>query len=139
MLSGKAELLARQLHANQVDKAGKAYVEHLQSVVNGLVQPTDDELAVAWLHDVVEDTAISLEQIKAEFGATIANAIDAITKRENEPYEAYLSRVRSNDIARKVKISDLAHNMDLSRLKEVRDKDLKRREKYKKAMAFLLN
>ncbi|MCW9731918.1 HD domain-containing protein [Avibacterium sp. 20-15] len=139
MLSGKAELLARQLHANQVDKAGKAYVEHLQSVVNGLVQPTDDELAVAWLHDVVEDTVISLEQIKAEFGATIANAIDAITKRENEPYEAYLNRVRSNDIARKVKISDLAHNMDLSRLKEVRDKDLKRREKYKKAMAFLLN
>ncbi|EQA06323.1 HD domain-containing protein [Glaesserella parasuis] len=138
MISHKAKLLAKQLHANQVDKAGKAYVEHLQSVADGLVQPTDDELAVAWLHDSVEDTTISLAQIKAEFGSVIANAIGAITKRKDEPYETYLKRVKANDIARKVKIADLTHNMDLSRLAKVTEKDLVRQQKYQQAKLFLL-
>ncbi|AMW17147.1 HD domain-containing protein [Glaesserella parasuis] len=138
MISHKAKLLAKQLHANQVDKAGKAYVEHLQSVADGLVQPTDDELAVAWLHDSVEDTTISLAQIKAEFGSVIANAIGAITKRKDEPYETYLKRVKANDIARKVKIADLTHNMDLSRLAKVTEKDIARQQKYQQAKLFLL-
>ncbi|MDG6829118.1 HD domain-containing protein [Glaesserella parasuis] len=138
MISHKAKLLAKQLHANQVDKAGKAYVEHLQSVADGLVQPTDDELAVAWLHDSVEDTAISLAQIKAEFGSVVANAIGAITKRKGESYETYLKRVKANDIARKVKIADLTHNMDLSRLAKVTEKDIVRQQKYQQAKLFLL-
>lgn len=138
MLSRCAELLARQIHANQRDKAGHPYIEHLAFVAR-LVSDEDDEvIATAWLHDCVEDSDITLSEIDQQFGNVIAKAIKAITKQENEHYQDYLKRVKSNEIARKVKIADLTHNMDLSRLPVVTVKDLARKEKYTRAKQYLL-
>lgn len=99
---------------------------------------TDEEKAVAYLHDVVEDTNISLEDLRKIFSSNIVEAIDAITKRENETYEDYLKRVSMNKIARKVKISDMLHNMDLTRLEKITKKDIERTNKYKSSIIYLL-
>lgn len=138
-LSTRAELFAKSIHHNQLDKAGRPYVEHLQAVVNNLVEPSDEMVAVAWLHDSVEDTEITLNELSRYFGNTVSDAVSAITKVKEEPYNKYLSRVKANPIARLVKIADLTHNMDLSRLPVVTEKDLARKEKYVKAKAFLEN
>lgn len=138
MLAKKAEQLARALHRDQVDKAGKPYVEHLQAVVNNLYNPTDEMIAVAWLHDSVEDTSITLNHIASEFGQVVTSAVKAISKREDEDYQDYLCRVKQNPIAKMVKIADLTHNSDLTRLVKITEKDIARRNKYLMAMDFLL-
>ncbi|HHF0149657.1 TPA: HD domain-containing protein [Haemophilus influenzae] len=138
-LSTRAELFAKSIHHNQIDKAGKPYAEHLQAVVNNLVEPTEEMIAVAWLHDSVEDTEITLNDLSRYFGDIVSDAVSAITKVKDESYDKYLSRVKANPIARLVKIADLTHNMDLSRLLVVTEKDLARKEKYVKAKAFLEN
>lgn len=136
-LSTKAELFAKSIHANQVDKAGKPYIEHLQAVVNNLVEPSEEMVAVAWLHDSVEDTEQSIDDLTYYFGKDVAEAVRAITKVGGEHYDEYLARVKSNPMARQVKIADLTHNMDLTRLPVITNKDLVRKEKYIKAKAFL--
>lgn len=138
-LSTRAELFAKSIHANQVDKAGKPYIGHLQAVVNNLIEPTEDMVAVAWLHDGVEDTETTFDDLVYYFGSSVAQAVDAITKRKGEPYSGYLNRVKANPIARLVKIADLSHNMDLSRLLKITEKDLERKAKYIKAKEFLEN
>ena len=139
ILSIRAELFAKSIHHNQLDKAGRPYVEHLQAVVNNLVEPTEEMIAVAWLHDSVEDTEITPNDLSRYFGDIVSDAVSAITKVKGESYDKYLSRVKANPIARLVKIADLTHNMDLSRLPVVTEKDLARKEKYVKAKAFLEN
>ncbi|HDR0635835.1 HD domain-containing protein [Pasteurella multocida] len=135
--SDKAKLFAEQMHANQFDKAGSPYICHLSFVAKILASENDDTIAVAWLHDSVEDTETTIDDIKYLFGESIADAIDAITKRQGEDYQDYLVRVKSNEIARKVKIADLTHNMDLSRLYRITEKDLSRQRKYQQAKQFL--
>lgn len=137
----QAKELAFKIHANQTDKAGAPYTLHLETVASKLTEQGENEdvIVVGWLHDSVEDTDITIGEIRDLFGDDISTAVDAITKRKNEPYQDYLQRVKSNEIARKVKLADLAHNMDLSRLGNITDKDLKRLEKYKQAKAFLLS
>jgi len=137
MWAEKAEVLARCLHHGQKDKAGKPYIEHLEFVVEHLDDSTDEMRAVAWLHDSVEDTAISIDEIQEQFGNVIANAILAISKRKDEDYQDYLIRVKQNALARSVKLADLQHNADLSRLPRIKEEDILRKEKYLAAMAFL--
>ena len=137
----QAKELAFKIHANQTDKAGAPYTLHLETVASKLTEQGEnkDVIVVGWLHDSVEDTDITVGEIRDLFGDDISTAVDAITKRKNEPYQDYLQRVKTNEIARIVKLADLAHNMDLSRLCNITDKDLKRLEKYKQAKAFLLS
>ena len=137
----QAKELAFKIHANQTDKAGAPYTLHLETVASKLTEQGENEdvIVVGWLHDSVEDTDITVGEIRDLFGDDISTAVDAITKRKNEPYQDYLQRVKTNEIARIVKLADLAHNMDLSRLCNITDKDLKRLEKYKQAKAFLLS
>lgn len=135
--SNKAKLFAERKHANQLDKAGASYVFHLSFVAEMLAGEQDDVIATAWLHDSVEDTETTLIEIRNLFGESIADAVDAITKRDGEKYQSYLQRVKSNEIARKVKIADLTHNMDLTRLPQITDKDLERSAKYQQAKQFL--
>lgn len=137
-LSIKAALLAKQIHANQKDKAGKPYIEHLAFVAHLVSDESDEVIATAWLHDSVEDTPITLGQIIQVFGDRIGASVEAMTKRKGEDYHDYLQRVKSNEIARKVKIADLTHNMDLSRLNTVTEQDLLRNYKYQMAKQFLL-
>ena len=108
-------------------------------MVNNLVEPTEDMVAVAWLHDSVEDTETTFDDLIYYFGSSVAQAVDAITKRKGESYSEYLNRVKANPIARLVKIADLSHNMDLSRLLKITEKDLERKAKYIKAKEFLEN
>lgn len=135
----KAKKLAFEYHKDQRDRAGKPYLDHLKTVADGLSIKDEDHICVAWLHDIVEDHNYPVEKIKSGFGDKIASAVVAISKIKGESYQDYLNRVKSNEIARIVKLSDLAHNMQLSRLPKVTLKDLQRVEKYKKAKEFLEN
>ena len=131
-----ARLLAEQQHQGQADKSGKPYILHPTRVAGRMKTP--EEEVVGWLHDVVEDTGLSLAEIEQQFGPETANAIDAISRRENEPWGIYLERVKKNQIARSVKISDLIDNSNLSRLDNVTMVDVKRQEKYNRALQFLM-
>lgn len=131
-----ARLLSKQAHSNQVDKAGVDYFTgHIQTVVNSV--HTYREKIVAYLHDTVEDTEVTIEMIYEEFGEEIGDAVKAITKPKKLDYTKYIEGIKANELARAVKIADLKHNMDLTRLKEVREKDVKRVEKYRKALGVL--
>lgn len=137
LISEKARVLAERLHKKQLDKAGVPYIEHLRNVANHPCILTEELKSVAWLHDSVEDAHYSINDIRQEFGDVIAEAVDAITKRAGENYQSYLERVKSNSIARVVKLADLAHNLDFRRLPQITEKDIKRAEKYKSAVKFL--
>jgi molybdopterin-guanine dinucleotide biosynthesis protein len=141
--------IAKKAHKGQVDKAGEDYIHHPLAVAenfvnmnqnqNGNQNENDDFYYItAVLHDVVEDTDMTFDDLRAYgFSEEVIAAVDAITKRKGEKYDDYLDRVKSNTIARTVKIADLTHNSQLSRLKEVTQKDYERLEKYKKALEFL--
>ena len=98
----------------------------------------EDEKIAAYLHDVLEDTDIPAEVIKDLFGESILQAVTALTRRDDEDYFAFIRRAKENSIAAKVKMADLRHNSDLSRIAQVTEKDLERLEKYKTAMNMLL-
>ena len=132
-----ARLLAIHQHQGQVDKAGMPYILHPTRVVERMKTP--EEKVVGWLHDTVEDTGLSLSDIEQQFGFETAEAVDAISRREDEPWEIYLQRVKRNPVARSVKISDLIDNSNLSRLRDITIKDVKRQEKYNLALQFLLS
>lgn len=136
-LVDKAEFLASKYHLYQLDKAGKPYIEHPRAVAKPLVD--SDCKITAFLHDIVEDTDIDINLLKKTFPERVVNAILSMTHGEDEDYFSYVERVSKNAIAKEVKRSDLAHNMDLSRLKNVTEKDLERVKKYKRAMEILSN
>ncbi len=127
--------LAKRAHSGQVDKAGVDYINH-PVTVSDRVYP-EKEKTVALLHDVVEDTGITIECLRTLFDDEIVNAVECLTRKDGESYNEYIRKVAQNPIARNVKIADLTHNMDLSRLPVVTDADTKRVEKYHKAMDFL--
>ncbi len=128
---------AEQYHQGQTDKAGAPYVTHPARVAGRMESP--EEQVVAWLHDTVEDTALSLSAIRERFGQETAEAVDAISRRDGEAWDDYLLRVRGNPIARRVKISDLIDNSNLSRLPRVTMRDVERQKKYNAALAFLMS
>ncbi len=136
-LLNQAIELARQAHANQVDKAGKPYLEHPWRVMNAVT--TISEKIVAILHDAVEDSDLSLECLKKQgFTEDIIEAIDAITKRDGEPYSAYLERVKANPLSLRVKIADMRDNMDMGRIANPTKKDYQRLRKYQDTLPKLL-
>lgn len=135
MLS-KALEICYQAHANQVDKAGKPY--YLHPIQVALMCNTIDEKVVALLHDVIEDTDYTIDDlIRIGFSKEIIDAIECITKKGNEPYENYIKRVSENPIAKAVKINDITHNSDLTRIKNPTLEDIKRTEKYKEILKHL--
>lgn len=130
--------LATKAHQGQVDKAGQPYINHSLRVMNMVT--TLSEKIVAVLHDVIEDSDLTLEElVNLGFPQDIIAAIDAMTKRPKEDYDLYLNRVKSSAIATQVKIADLRDNMDISRIANPTDKDYQRLEKYKKALKLLLD
>ena len=132
----KAMKLCYEAHKDQVDKSGLPYVFHPAHVAE---QMTDEATTiVALLHDVVEDTDYTLEDLAAEgFEKEILEAVALMTHEDDVPYLDYVAKLKNNPIARAVKLADLAHNSDLSRIGEVDDETRKRLEKYKKATALL--
>ncbi|MCH3942726.1 MAG: hypothetical protein LKE37_03335 [Atopobiaceae bacterium] len=135
----RARGIAARAHAGQVDKAGADYLGHPAHVAS--LVATDEERACAWLHDVVEDTPTTLDDLRrAGIPDGVVAAVDAMTHRPGEGYLAdYVPRVCEDAIAREVKLADLSHNMDLSRLPEVTPRDLGRVERYRAARRLLLD
>ncbi|MCW6665483.1 GTP pyrophosphokinase [Aerococcaceae bacterium NML191219] len=128
--------IAEKAHAGQVDKAGKDYIEH-PIYVSSLVDSPEAK-AVALLHDVLEDSDFTAEDLLvAGLPREIVEAVEILTKQSGESYDEYLSKIKRNDLARVVKIADLTHNSDLTRLHEVTQQDLDRQEKYREAIMFL--
>ncbi len=131
-----ARALAERMHEGQFDKSGLPYVTHPERVASRLDSP--EAQVVGWLHDTVEDTPLTVFDIEAQFGPETAAAVDAISRRDDEGWEEYIERVAKNPVARKVKISDLVDNSNLSRLPTVTMKDVKRQAKYNRALKRLL-
>jgi (p)ppGpp synthase/HD superfamily hydrolase len=107
--------LAVQVHSGATDKAGRPYIEHVMRVVGAV--DTGTEKMTAALHDVVEDTSVTLDDLTdAGCPAAVVAAVDALTRRQDEAYDSFLARVGQNELARRVKIADLIDNSDEQRL-----------------------
>ena len=132
----KAHNIAKMAHFGQVDRAGVDYIKHPEAVASFV--KTDEEKAVAYLHDVIEDTPLTLLDLEM-FGLskTIIEAVDILTKKKGQDYQSYLNLVKKNELARVVKLADLRHNSDLTRLPLITEKDLERNKKYSSAIRFL--
>ena len=132
----KAMKLIFEKHQNQFDRAGIPYVNHPLHVAESM--PDEDSTCVALMHDLIEDTNTTLDDIKAMgFNQKIIETLETLTHDHNEDYYKYVAKLSSNPMAIQVKLSDLYHNSDLSRLNEITEKDLMRCEKYKKCIVYL--
>ena len=134
----KAVEIAEEKHKNQVDKAGKPYIGHLRAVADGV----DGYLlkTVAMLHDIIEDTDMTIDGLfKLGFNREVIMAVNLLTKEKGVSLDEYLKAIKSNELARKVKISDLKHNMQIERIPNPTEKDYERVEKYKEALAYLIS
>ena len=133
----RAIQIAASAHRGDVDKAGDPYILHPLSL---MLQFDDlDEMIVAVLHDTVEDSPLTLGDLKKEgFSNAVVTAVDALTRREAESYEEFISRLSSNSLARQVKLADLEHNMDVRRLESLTSNDLERIAKYHRSWRELL-
>ncbi len=125
--------IAKEAHAGQVDKAGVPYIEHPLRVMS--MGTTQEEKIVGVLHDVVEDSRWTFEDLAKEgFSEEIIDALRCITKlNDDEDYDDFIFRVLTNPLAIQVKVNDLKDNMDVSRLPQITSEDLTRLEKYKYA------
>ena len=134
-LTRKAMIIAYEAHKNQVDKSGVPYIYHPSHVAEQM--DTENECIIALLHDVVEDTNVTFKQLEEVFSKEIIDILKLLTREENIEYDEYIKRIKNNSIACKVKIADLTHNLDKTRLDFVTEVDVKRNEKYKKALQIL--
>jgi (p)ppGpp synthase/HD superfamily hydrolase len=133
-----AIILATDAHRDQKDRNDEPYIMHPIRVMARLWGY--DERMVAVLHDVVEDTAVTLDDLrKTGYPAPIVAAVDAISRRKDagETYSHYIRRVKENPLATKVKIADLQDNANLGRLPKVEAYDLQRLDRYNRALQFL--
>ena len=136
-LLARAIAIAAEAHQDQLDKAGAPYILHPLRMV--LRARTVAERTVAVLHDVVEDSDWTLERLAEEgFPQTILDAVDSLTHRPDENYEAFTERVAGNPLALQVKLYDLEDNMTLTRLTALTPRDLERLQKYHAARQRLL-
>lgn len=127
--------IAEKAHAGQLDKGNSPYINHplaVASMVEG-----DTEKVVALLHDVIEDGGIPLDGL-CQFGPDVVSAVDAISRRKDEARADYLSRVAADPLAKAVKIADLRHNSDLSRIPNPTEKDIERIRQYQQEIAWLI-
>ena len=135
-LFDKAVEIAAKAHEGQTDKSGKPYIGHVMRVSLGC--KTQKSKVIALLHDVVEDTPVTPKQLMAEgIPADIVEAVLILSRRQGEEYEQYINRVAPHPLCREVKIADLEDNMDIRRLAEIGEADVKRLKKYHKAWKTL--
>ena len=132
----KALKLCFEAHKEQVDKSGLPYVFHPFHLAEQM--RTEETTVVALLHDVIEDTFYTQEDLaKMGFSEAVLTALTLLTHEEGVDYMDYVRAIKENPIARAVKLADLEHNSDLTRMDAVDGKTLARREKYLRAKALL--
>ena len=147
-----ALILAATAHMGQKDRADLPYILHPLNVMMSLDLSDEKALIVAVLHDAVEDTCVTLDYLRDKgYSEEIVGAIEALTKKVapkaagtgfydamgTEKYSHFIRRVKANPLATKVKIADLQHNADLGRLTQVESYDLKRLDRYNRALQYL--
>ena len=125
----QAATLARHAHWGQHDKAGVPYIMHPARVADSVVTRSYECRAAAWLHDVVEDTPITVRMIAEEFGARVAELVDLMSQRDGETYKDYVRRIAASKDADAIalKLADLADNSNMARLAGIKDAKLKER------------
>lgn len=136
-LTNEAMKIAYRAHHGQVDKGGIPYIFHPYHLAE---QMTDEyTTCVALLHDVVEDTDITLDQLAKTFPREVIDALALLTHEDGIDYYAYVAKIKANPIARTVKLADLTHNSDQSRMAGSIDPAALKRweEKYRKAFEIL--
>ena len=132
----KAMKLCFEAHKEQVDKSGMPYVFHPFHLAEQM--ETEETTIVALLHDLVEDTDYTIQDLtNMGFNKSITDAISLMTHADGVDYMDYVSMIKENPVARAVKLADLKHNSDLTRLDSIDEKALARREKYLKAIKLL--
>ena len=132
----KAIELATEAHKGQTDRAGKPYIGHVTRVMQA--GKTLEERMAGVLHDIVEDTPWTFEDLLREgIPADVVDAVRCLTKIENESYDRFIERVKTNPTAIAVKLNDLRDNMDVTRLPAISDKDVERLRKYHRAYSEL--
>lgn len=134
-LTRKAMRIAYEAHHGQYDKAGVPYIFHPIAVAQDL----EDEISccAALLHDVVEDTDITLEELALQFPGEVIDVLKLLTHKEDVPYFDYIAQISTHPIAVKVKLADLRHNSNPDRLLKLDEKAIERLKKYEKAMKML--
>ncbi len=133
----KAIEIAARAHAGQVDKAGLPYILHPLRVM--LKVENELERICAVLHDVIEDSGVSYDDLHKEgFSGEVLDVLDCLTKRDGESYDDFISRILENKTASRIKLADLHDNMDLTRIKNPTEKDKERLKKYDEAAKRIL-
>lgn len=124
----RAISIACDAHKGQVDKSGEPYILHPLRVMQKF---TDyDEMITAILHDVIEDSSMSIEDLKSfGFNESVTNALNLLTKSNEDSYSEYIERISSNTLATRIKIADLKDNLDITRLSNISDSDMQRAKK----------
>ncbi len=139
-LTIKALKLSYQAHEGQFDKAGVPYIYHPYHIAEQM--ENEYTVCAALLHDTVEDTFVTLNDLSGIFPSEIVRAVGLLTHEDHVPYIEYIRRIKSDPIAKAVKIADLRHNSDQTRfagVKNVNENKLRQlREKYKNALELLL-
>ena len=124
--------IALKAYKGQKDKAGKTYILHPLRIMAKM--NTEEEMSVAMLHDVIEDSDYTFEDLISEgIPANVANAVQALSKNKDENYEQFIERILRNKLASKIKLADIEDNINILRLDTVTQKDLERISKYHKA------
>lgn len=137
-MTKKAMRISFAAHKDDTDKDEVPYVYHPYHVAEQM--KTENEVIVALLHDVVEDTDMTIEDLRAEgFSEEVLTALQLLTHGKSKSYMDYVARIKGNPLATAVKLADLRHNSDLTRLSVVDDKARERVKKYAEAIKLLEN
>lgn len=143
-LSPKSQLnlaikLASEKHFKQLDKASRPYILHCLAVMNGVAHYEDDELsAAAVMHDLIEDTDTTIEQLEnLGFSSRTTEIVSLLTKQDGESYLAFIQRISTNKDAIRIKLVDINHNLQVIRMECMIDNDCERIRKYHAAYHFL--
>lgn len=135
-LTNKAMKIAYEAHKDQYDKGGVPYIFHPYHLAEQLEE--EFEICVALLHDVVEDTEVTLDDLRvAGFPVEVVEAVKLLTRPDDVDYMDYVTKIKTNPMAKRVKLLDLAHNSDPSRLVKGKAKSESLMERYKKAREIL--
>ena len=132
----KAMNICYKAHDGQEDHGGMPYIFHPVHLAEQM--DTEDEVCTALLHDVIEDAGVPMSFLKDEgFPDRVLHALGLLSHNLTVPYMTYILEIRSDPLARKVKMADLLHNSDSSRLSEFGEYDIRRRQKYLIAYSLL--
>lgn len=137
----KAICIATMVHDGQYDKGGNPYILHCLKVMHYLKTNDEELMCIAVLHDSVEDGDITIDELYRKYGQSmrVVEAVDCLTKKVGQTNDEYLEKIMSNVDAMKVKLCDLRHNMDIRRLKGLREKDTQRLAKYANMYVAITN